>query len=1036
MEYEQNPISVYCCCLVMNDALVTLLPPPHHTTPHPVLSPVSAFPLVSFLLTNPTSMGYEQNPISVYYCYRACSSSTTGTATANTNGSTSKSEGGQCEKALLPPADSLAVCIGEVRCGALHCSYHTNPCCYLPPQTPPFSHPGVPSLPLLSHPPPPLSLAPRTMPPCVFPASNTPQGDQPSALLCRSYSPRQPELYPPFRPPVLPFPLTTTTMPPHPSSQPFMIPAPLLPDPFLFFSVSQQCNPLTPHQHSWTDRVTFLFASPSLALLPNPSPLLALPAFPIPPTPHRHTRCPTPPGLTESTSSSPHHHPLLSSPTLSGPLPHFLPTPQPPPRQVSNTPWTDRVTFLFAPLLDHVPKPLHVSPFMDMQSTWVMRALPPSHCISLHITALHPVLGCREAAAAQESHKETEKEAETGGAGSGGEDALETKGSGSSSNISNSNGGNSMGSSIFVACLDIDCLPAAQQPYLFPLTLPTLPTLPRPLTPSQSHPHPPSSAHPPSLHGLVAEWSREVRCRWWLCCMPHRVAFWIYWQAFLLWWKGVPLFEHPKYTEGPAYAESTLHHRLLLLVLKKRKLVIQVTVTSCRESSGRMTRPRLLSVVLGILSVATIAAAYRSTQAPLRIDCGSDSPTSANGLEWQGDKYSNGGESHTIASANSFSLNTVESTLRAFAVGTTGCYNIPVIEGRYLVRVSFAYYNYDDKNMPPYFSVLVQNTVVESVDMTVVQSNFVSGAYYSDYIAYALNGKLSVCFQAQPGSPGPAIVNSLEVLPQDTDAYDAATLGNKVILSTYVRLNMGGGKVGPEPADPGFRTWMEDVRPEQGNFTVLTKDSASAPIAGTGVAPDYLPPAVFETSRAALTPLSNTSGVAGRPSQMSQATGFRMTVLPVDKNNMWYIRFYFVELDPSAQPGDRVFEILLGSGNVVKSIGNQAGGFDIRAKVAPLTALVVPVFFNYSQYSSNYGEDLEVGVRTVGGSRLPAVISGVELFEVVPQTTTESSGLSGAAIAAIVIGCLFVVVLIVLGVVLIMRRRRAGGAGFSQISEH
>ncbi|CAI7767269.1 unnamed protein product, partial [Closterium sp. NIES-53] len=720
---------------------------------------------------------------------------------------------------------------------------------------------------------------------------------------------------------------------------------------------------------------------------------------------------------------------------------------------VSNTPWTDRVTFLFAPLLDHVPKPLHVSPFMDMQSTWVMRALPPSHCISLHITALHPVLGCREAAAAQESHKETEKEAETGGAGSGGEDALETKGSGSSSNISNSNGGNSMGSSIFVACLDIDCLPAAQQPYLFPLTLPTLPTLPRPLTPSQSHPHPPSSAHPPSLHGLVAEWSREVRCRWWLCCMPHRVAFWIYWQAFLLWWKGVPLFEHPKYTEGPAYAESTLHprrsfapHAAFCLNLCHRP----IPRYSFEPSSG-FSYPSLspflflASPCLPLpfptfirlpLPSRALSTSLPSRAAPLRIDCGSDSPTSANGLEWQGDKYSNGGESHTIASANSFSLNTVESTLRAFAVGTTGCYNIPVIEGRYLVRVSFAYYNYDDKNMPPYFSVLVQNTVVESVDMTVVQSNFVSGAYYSDYIAYALNGKLSVCFQAQPGSPGPAIVNSLEVLPQDTDAYDAATLGNKVILSTYVRLNMGGGKVGPEPADPGFRTWMEDVRPEQGNFTVLTKDSASAPIAGTGVAPDYLPPAVFETSRAALTPLSNTSGVAGRPSQMSQATGFRMTVLPVDKNNMWYIRFYFVELDPSAQPGDRVFEILLGSGNVVKSIGNQAGGFDIRAKVAPLTALVVPVFFNYSQYSSNYGEDLEVGVRTVGGSRLPAVISGVELFEVVPQTTTESSGLSGAAIAAIVIGCLFVVVLIVLGVVLIMRRRRAGGAGFSQISEH
>ncbi|GJP71377.1 hypothetical protein CLOP_g2213 [Closterium sp. NIES-67] len=259
-----------------------------------------------------------------------------------------------------------------------------------------------------------------------------------------------------------------------------------------------------------------------------------------------------------------------------------------------------------------------------------------------------------------------------------------------------------------------------------------------------------------------------------------------------------------------------------------------------------MVPPRLLSVALGILSVAACAAAIRNTQAPLRIDCGSDSPTSANGLEWLGDKYFSGGDSHTIASANTYSINNVESTLRAFPVASTGCYNIPVVEGRYLVRVSFAYYNYDDRNMPPYFSVLVQNTVVESVDMTVVQSNFVSGAYYSDYIAYALNGKLSVCFQAQPGSPGPAIVNSLEVLPQDTDAYDAATLGNKVILSTYVRLNMGGGQVGPEPADPGFRTWMADVRPEQGNFSVVTKEAGTAPIAGTGVAPDYLPPAILK----------------------------------------------------------------------------------------------------------------------------------------------------------------------------------------------
>lgn len=32
--------------------------------------------------------------------------------------------------------------------------------------------------------------------------------------------------------------------------------------------------------------------------------------------------------------------------------------------QVTNTPWAERVTFLFSPGLDLVAKPLHVSPFM------------------------------------------------------------------------------------------------------------------------------------------------------------------------------------------------------------------------------------------------------------------------------------------------------------------------------------------------------------------------------------------------------------------------------------------------------------------------------------------------------------------------------------------------------------------------------------------------------------------------------------------------------------------------------------------------
>eukprot|EP00850_Spirogloea_muscicola_P021770 SM000261S09969 [mRNA] locus=s261:117132:125139:+ [translate_table: standard] len=60
---------------------------------------------------------------------------------------------------------------------------------------------------------------------------------------------------------------------------------------------------------------------------------------------------------------------------------------------VTNTPWAERVTFGFQPGNDFVPKPLHVSPFMDMDSRWHIRATPPGKTLELAFTADHPNLG-------------------------------------------------------------------------------------------------------------------------------------------------------------------------------------------------------------------------------------------------------------------------------------------------------------------------------------------------------------------------------------------------------------------------------------------------------------------------------------------------------------------------------------------------------------------------------------------------------------------------------------------------------------------
>lgn len=61
--------------------------------------------------------------------------------------------------------------------------------------------------------------------------------------------------------------------------------------------------------------------------------------------------------------------------------------------EVTNTPWGERVTFVFNPNFDLVAKPLHVSPFMDMYGNWSIKANVPGDNLLVAITVQHPKLG-------------------------------------------------------------------------------------------------------------------------------------------------------------------------------------------------------------------------------------------------------------------------------------------------------------------------------------------------------------------------------------------------------------------------------------------------------------------------------------------------------------------------------------------------------------------------------------------------------------------------------------------------------------------
>ncbi|XP_057949717.1 uncharacterized protein LOC131144841 [Malania oleifera] len=132
--------------------------------------------------------------------------------------------------------------------------------------------------------------------------------------------------------------------------------------------------------------------------------------------------------------------------------------------EVTNTPWGERVSFVFNPTSDLVAKPLHVSPFMDMLGNWRFRTTAPGDNLFVVISVQHPELG-----------------------------------------------------DYFRSIL--------------------------------------------SLKKVSSSFEADHDLFFWL--MPHKVALWIYWQALKLWWKNVPLIQHPKYLNSSYREEALMRNRRL-----------------------------------------------------------------------------------------------------------------------------------------------------------------------------------------------------------------------------------------------------------------------------------------------------------------------------------------------------------------------------------------------------------------------------------------------------------------------------------------
>lgn len=61
--------------------------------------------------------------------------------------------------------------------------------------------------------------------------------------------------------------------------------------------------------------------------------------------------------------------------------------------QVTNTPWGARVRFVFDPDGETVHKAMHVSPLMDMKSTWTLKGEITEETVQLSVKVEHPEMG-------------------------------------------------------------------------------------------------------------------------------------------------------------------------------------------------------------------------------------------------------------------------------------------------------------------------------------------------------------------------------------------------------------------------------------------------------------------------------------------------------------------------------------------------------------------------------------------------------------------------------------------------------------------
>ncbi|PHT45929.1 hypothetical protein CQW23_15087 [Capsicum baccatum] len=204
-----------------------------------------------------------------------------------------------------------------------------------------------------------------------------------------------------------------------------------------------------------------------------------------------------------------------------------------------------------------------------------------------------------------------------------------------------------------------------------------------------------------------------------------------------------------------------------------------------------MLKGFLFSWIIGFYLV-TIAVAQEDQSGFISIDCGISAGSNytdiITGLSYTSDVgYVSGGVNKSISPI--YQTNALERqflTLTSFPIGTKNCYTLTPAQGKfgkYLIRASFLYGDYDGNGKLPEFDLHIGENYWDTVTI----SN-ASIPIRKDIIHTPSNDSIAVCLVKTDTTSTP-FISALELRPLNVTTY--RTVLNTSSLELYARLNLG-----------------------------------------------------------------------------------------------------------------------------------------------------------------------------------------------------------------------------------------------------